>query len=334
MKKFILSILLFSNLLLASNEVNVYSHRHYDTDKQLFKDFENKTGIKVNVVNAKANELIKRLEKEGMHSPADILITSDVARLHLAKEKNLLQKVDSQFLNDTIPTHLKDEEGYWFGLTKRARVIVYNKEKIDPKNLSTYEDLTSDKWNKRVLIRKASNIYNQSLLASFIANQGEQKATIWAQGIVNNMARVPAGSDRDQMKAIVAGVGDVAIVNTYYVGKLLYSKKKNEVEVGKRIGVFFPNQNDRGAHINISGAAVTKSSKNKDNAIKLIEYLADEKAQKLFAEANYEYPVNPKVSPSKLLTSWGKFKEDTLDLSQLGIYNTQAVKIFNKVGWK
>ncbi len=225
MKKLLLGVLTFSSLVYAGAEVNIYSHRHYDADKQLFKMFEDKTGVKVNVVKAKANELIKRLEKEGKNSPADLLITSDVARLHLAKEKNLLQKVDSAYLNTTIAPNLRDTDNNWFALTKRARVIVYNKDKVNPSELSTYEDLTKQKWNKRVLIRKSSNIYNQSLLASFISTLGEEKAKIWAKGIVENMARVPAGSDRDQMKAVVAGVGDVAVVNTYYLGMLLNSKK-------------------------------------------------------------------------------------------------------------
>ncbi len=329
-----LLMLSIASFLYASSEVNVYSHRHYEADKQLFQEFEQQTGIKVNVVNAKANELIKRLEKEGNKSPADLLITSDVGRLYLAKEKGLLKKVESKFLAEVIPAHLKDSEDYWFGLTKRARVIVYNKETVKPEELSTYEALGEKKWEKRVLIRQSSNIYNQSLLASFIAQFGENAAQDWATSIVANMARVPAGSDRDQMKAIVAGVGDVAIVNTYYVGMLLNSQKQNEVQVGQKIGVFFPNQEDRGTHINISGIALTKSSKNEANAIKLIEFLADIKAQKIFAEANYEYPVNKNVKPSKLLQSWGDFKEDKLPLSKLGQYNKEAVMIFNKVGWK
>jgi len=334
MKKLLLGVLTFSSLVYAGAEVNIYSHRHYDADKQLFKMFEDKTGVKVNVVKAKANELIKRLEKEGKNSPADLLITSDVARLHLAKEKNLLQKVDSAYLNTTIAPNLRDTDNNWFALTKRARVIVYNKDKVNPSELSTYEDLTKQKWNKRVLIRKSSNIYNQSLLASFISTLGEEKAKIWAKGIVENMARVPAGSDRDQMKAVVAGVGDVAVVNTYYLGMLLNSKKWNEVEVGKKIGVFFPNQNGLGTHINISGIGLTASSKNSENAIKLMEFLASEDAQKIFAEANYEYPVNANVKPSKLLQSWGDFKEDSIPLYKLGVHNAAAVKIFHQVGWK
>ena len=318
----------------ATQEVNIYSHRHYDTDKQLYKMFEKNTGIKVNIVKAKANELINRLESEGKNSPADILITSDAGRLYLAQEKGLLQTINSKILNEAVPENLRQKNGYWFALTKRARVIVYNKDKVNPSELSTYEDLTSPKFKGKVLIRKASNIYNQSLLASMIAHDGEKNAKAWAKGMVNNFARTPKGSDRDQMKAVAANVGDVAVVNTYYVGKLLNSKKTSEVKVGEKMGVFFPNQNDRGTHINISGAGVAKYSKNKENAVKLLEFLVSPKAQGMFAEANYEYPVNKNVKPSALLESWGTFKEDTLDLEELGKNNAKAVKIFNEVNWK
>ena len=318
MKKILLTLAVFVSSLFAVAEVNVYSHRHYDTDKQLFKMFEQQTGIKVNVIKAKASQLIKRIESEGKNTPADLLITADVGRLVLANEKGLFQKVNSEVLNKSIPAKLRQKDGYWFGITKRARVIVYNKETVSPSELSTYEDLTSSKWKGKVLIRKSNNIYNQSLLASFVASEGEEFARNWAKGMVNNMARVPSGNDRDQMKAVAAGMGDLAVVNTYYVGKLLNSKKHAEVEVGKLMGVFFPNQETRGTHINISGAGVVKHSKNKENAIKLLEFLASPKAQNLFAKANYEYPVNPNVEPSELLKSWGTFKEDTTPLEAFG----------------
>lgn len=333
-KNLLLTLLVTSFVYANTQEVNIYSHRHYDTDKQLFKAFEQQTGIKVNIVTAKADELINKIEKEGKNSPADILITSDAGRLHLAQEAGLLQTVDSKILNEIIPENLRQKDGYWFALTKRARVIVYNKDKIKPEELSTYESLTSENFHKKVLVRQSDNIYNQSLLASMIANYGEEKAKAWAKGIVNNFAREPKGSDRDQMKAVAAGLGDVAIVNTYYLGKLLNSNKVSEVAVGKKMGIFFPNQNSNGTHINISGAGVIKYSKNKQNAIKLLEFLVSPQAQKLFAEANYEYPVNANVQPSLLIQSWGKFKEDTLTLEELGKNNAKAVKIFNEVGWK
>lgn len=336
LKKLLLIQIILLSQLLAENEVNIYSHRHYDTDKKLFKMFEEASGIKVNIVKADATQLIKRLEEEGKYTPADVLITVDVARLVQAQQKDLLQAIKSDFLDRVIPKNLREKDGYWYGLTKRARVIVYNKDKVNPEELSTYANLTSKEWHKKVLIRKSNNIYNQSLLASFIASDGYEISKKWAKDMVNNMARVPAGNDRDQMKAVAAGVGDVAVVNTYYVGKLLNSKKPNEVEVGKRMGVFFPNQGvgERGTHINISGAGVVKYSKNKDNAIKFIEFLASKNAQKLFADANYEYPVNPNVEASELLKSWGSFKEDDTPLEEFGINNANAGKIFNEVGWK
>ena len=314
--------------------VNVYTHRHYPADQELFANFENQTGIKVNVVNAKADELIQKMSEEGEQSPADVLITVDAGRLVRAKDKNLLQSIDSKKLNKIIPTNLKDEDNQWFALTKRARVIVYAKDRIKPEQLSTYEDLTSSIWNKKILIRSSGNIYNQSLLASLIANNGEESAKDWATKIVANMSRSPKGNDRDQVKAVVAGEGDIAVVNTYYIGKLLNSKNPEEVKAGNGVGVFFPNQEGRGTHINISGAGVAKYAPNKDNAVKFIEFLASAEAQEVFAKANYEYPVNQNVKPSELLQSWGAFKEDTLTLSLLGKNNKKAVILFDEAGWK
>jgi iron(III) transport system substrate-binding protein len=317
-----------------SKEVNVYTHRHYKADQELFAQFEKETGIAVNVVNAKADELMQKMSLEGAQSPADVLITVDAGRLVRAKNKGLLQSASSVFLNKTIPSHLKDADNHWFALTKRARVIVYNPEKVKAEELSSYEALTNKKWKNKILIRSSDNIYNQSLLASIIANNGEEKASEWTKGIVANMARSPKGNDRDQVKAVVAGEGDIAIVNTYYIGKLLNSKNPDEVLAGKGIKVFFPNQNDRGTHINVSGAGVAKYAPNKENAIKFIEFLASKKSQEVFAKANYEYPVNREVVSSDLLKSWGEFKEDTLSLTKLGENNKKAVIIFDQSSWK
>lgn len=318
-----------------SKEVNVYTHRHYDTDKLLFKQFEDETGIKVNVIIANADELITRMVNEGEQSPADVLITVDAGRLHYAKEKGLLQPIESEILKKNVPTHLKDSENYWYGLTKRARLIVYSKDRVKDGDLKNYWDLTNQKYKGKVLVRASSNIYNQSLLASFIAHFPDSNyAEQWAKGIVNNMARTPAGGDRDQVKAIAAGLGDLAIVNSYYIGKMIQSDDESERNAVATISVLFPNQEDRGTHINVSGAGVAKYSKNKENAIKFIEYLTSKNAQGLFSDSNYEYPVNPEVDPSDLLKSWGTFKEDEINLSKLGEYNKEAVKLFNKVGWK
>lgn len=314
--------------------VNLFTDRHYDTDEQLYNMFTEETGIKVNVVKGKSDELIERLAREGKDTEADLLITADAGRLHRAKEKGLLQEVSSDVLSNNIPEYLRDIDNQWFGLTVRARVIVYSSDRVNLSELSTYEDLTNPKWKGKILVRSSSNIYNQSLLASYIAIYGEEKAEQWAKGIVENMAREPKGNDRDQATAVVAGEGDIAIMNTYYVGKMLNSSNPEEVKVAQNVGIFFPDQNGTGTHINVSGAGLTKYSKNKENAIKLLEFLTSEKAQKQFAEANFEYPANPSVEPSDLLKSWGEFNAQNINLSKLGEYNSKAVEIFNKVGWK
>ncbi|MEM9142223.1 MAG: Fe(3+) ABC transporter substrate-binding protein [Bacteroidota bacterium] len=315
-------------------EVNVYTHRHYPPDQELFAQFEKETGIKVNVVNASADELIQKMQLEGPASPADVLITVDAGRLVRAKEKGLLQSIKSPFLDSIVPPHLQDDDQQWFALTKRARVIAYAKDRIAPGQLSTYENLASDSWKNKLLIRSSSNIYNQSLMASLIAHLGEEKAKAWAKKIVGNMARTPKGNDRDQVKAVVAGEGDLAIVNTYYVGRMINSDDPVESKAGEGVGIYFPNQQGRGTHINISGAGVAKHAPNKENAIKFIEFLASGEAQSVFAEANFEYPVNPNVKPAPLLQEWGSFKEDTLPLSQLGTNNKAAVLLFDEIGWQ
>jgi len=323
-------------MTLYADEVNIYTHRHYASDEILFKKFTAKTGIKVNVVQANADQIMKRLEEEGKYSPADVLLTVDVGRLYYAKEKGLLQAIKSKFLEEVIPSHLRDKEGYWYGVTKRARVLVYNVDTVNPKALSTYEALTDKKYKGAILTQSSSSIYNQSLLASIIAHLGEKKAKAWAKGVRENFARKPTGSDRDQMRALAAGMAKVAIVNTYYVGQLINSKNFSDKAVSEMIGIFFPNQgeSERGTHINISGAGVAKYAKHKANAIKFIEFLCSPEAQKVFTSINYEYPANKNVAPSKLLQSWGDFKEDSIDLSKLGQNNAKAVKIFNEVGWQ
>lgn len=314
--------------------INLYTDRHYDTDQKLYEMFEKETGIKVNVVEGKSDELIERLAREGQDTQADLLITADAGRLHRAKEQGLLQPVTSSVLEKNIPENLRDVDKQWFGLTMRARVIVYSKDRVKPSELSTYADLTNPKWKGKILVRSSSNIYNQSLLASFIELEGEQKAREWAAGIVKNMARTPEGNDRDQAKAIAAGIGDIALMNTYYVGKMLTSSDPEEVKAAKQVGIFFPDQNGNGTHINVSGIGLTKHSKNAKAAIKFMEFLSSEAAQKEFAEANFEYPVNPAVQPSELLKSWGDFKPQNIKLSRLGELNKKAVEIFNEVGWK
>ncbi|MGY6741718.1 MAG: Fe(3+) ABC transporter substrate-binding protein [Cecembia sp.] len=314
--------------------VNVYTHRHYEADQKLFDMFTEATGIKVNVVSASADELIQKLELEGPNSPADVLITVDAGRLHRAEDKGLLQAVNSATLNTNIPAKFRDPEGFWFGLTYRARILAYSTERVNPEELSTYEALTAPEWKGRVLTRSSENIYNQSLLASIIAHHGAEGAQEWAAGLLANMARDPKGSDRDQVKAVAAGEGDVAIVNTYYIGIMLNDSNEEERKAAEKIGIFFPNQEDRGTHINISGAGVTKYAPNKDNAIKLIEFLSESSSQEFLANINFEYPVNPSTEFSDLLKKWGSFKSDDLNLSVLGEKNAEAVMIFDRVGWK
>ena len=316
-------------------ELNVYTHRHYDSDKQLFEMFEKQSGIKVNVINSKADELIQKMVLEGEQSPADVLITVDAGRLHMAKEKGLLQPVSNKNIIDSIvPSNLIDKDYHWVALTKRARVLVYAKDRVDPTSLTTYEDLVLPEWEGKLLFRSSSNIYNQSLMASIIANDGEETARKWAEGLVENQARKPKGNDRDQVKAVAAGEGDIAIVNTYYVGKMLNSNDQTELKAADQVAVFFPNQNDRGTHINVSGIGVAKHAPNPEAANQFVSFLLSEEAQEVFALSNYEYPVNSNVENSAVLTSWGDFKEDELHLNKLGELNKKAVILFDEAGWK
>lgn len=314
--------------------VNIYTDRHYDTDQGLYDAFTEETGIAVNIVKAKSDELIERLATEGEDTEADLIVTADVGRLVRSQDRGLIKKFESEVVESNVPSNLRDKDNNWTALTVRARIIAYAKDRVKPEDLSTYEALTEPKWNGKVLVRSSSNIYNQSLTASFIALNGEETTKEWAKGLVNNMARTPEGNDRDQMKAVVAGEGDVAIVNTYYVGKLLNSSDPYEVEVGEKIGVFFPNQETNGTHINISGAGLTKYGKNSEEAIMLLEFLTSKDSQSVYANANYEYPVNKDVEPSDLLKSWGEFTAQKIDLSLLGQLNADAVKLLNEAGWK
>ncbi len=316
------------------NVVNLYSARHYETDRLLYEGFTKKTGIQVNVVSGKAPELIERIRREGESTPADVFITVDGGVLNTAKKTGILQPMPSGIFFQEVPTYLRDKDNYWVGLTTRARVIVYSKERVKPEKLSTYENLADPEWKGRVLVRSSADLYDQSLLASLIVVDGYEGAEKWAAGIVANMARMPRGNDRAQAKAIAAGVGDVAIMNTYYIGQMLHSKDPEEVRVAQSVGVFFPNQETTGTHINISGAGLTKYGKNRENALKLIEYLVSAPVQEAFSAGNYEYPVNPKAKKHILLDQWGTFKTQKIDFSLLGENNPNAIRIFNKVGWK
>ena len=336
---FISSILILSSCVETtkeSNEINLYSQRHYKVDEKQYETFEKETGIKVNVVKANADELIERLKNEGKNSPADLFITVDAGKLQKAKDFDLLQKISSPIINQNVDIDLKDVNGYWIPITYRARIIVYSKERVNVGELSTYANLTNEKWRNKVLVRSSSNAYNQALLSSIVANRGEEAATNWASELVKNFARDPKGNDRDQVKAITAGQGDLAIVNSYYIGLLLSSENDEEIKAGNSVGVFFPNQGEEesGSHINVSGIGLAKNAPNKENAIKLMEFLTSESAQKTYTNTSYEYPANPNVEPNEIIKKWGSFKKDILDLNQLGVFRNKAIEIFDKSGWK
>jgi len=331
-KQILLSFFIFTSFVFASNEVNVYSHRHYDTDKQLYKMFEEKTGIKVNVVNADANALIKRLESEGEKSPADVLITVDAGRLYQAKSKGLIQSIESKYLMEVVPENLRDEDNKWFALTKRVRAFIVP---IDSNiEIKTYEDLVKPEYKKMIMVRSSNHVYNQSMLAAVIAHHGEEYALKWAKGVVKNMARRPRGNDRYQVKAVANGIGKIAIANTYYVGKMIGNKDIAESEAVKKVKIIFPKFENGGTHINVSGAGVAKYSPNKENAIKFIEFLLSPEAQDLFANGNFEYPVAKGVKKNDVVSSWGTFEDDNISINTMGKYNINAVKIFDKSGWK
>ncbi len=327
----ILFIIIINSL---NAQINIYSHRHYDSDKILFNKFTEKTGIEINIIKGSADQLIERLINEGENSPADILLTVDAGRLYRAKIANILEPVNSSLLKKNIPHNFRDPENYWFGFSVRARVLVHSKDRVKPNELSTYEDLATSKWKGRIAVRSSSNIYNQSLMSSIIEVHGSEEAHKWARAVRSNMARAPRGSDRDQARAVAAGLADVAIMNTYYIGKLKNSKDPKDREVADKVSVFFPNQNNRGTHVNISGGGLVKTSKNKKDAIKFLEFLSTQESQDVFGNINYEYPVNIKNNKSELLKSWGDFKFDKINLSILGKNNSEAVKIFDKAGWE
>ncbi|MBD2112097.1 MULTISPECIES: Fe(3+) ABC transporter substrate-binding protein [Cyanophyceae] len=318
--------------------VNLYSARHYDTDDQLYEGFREATGIRVNVVEAEADQLIERIKSEGANSPADILMTVDAGRLWRAEQEDMFQPVTSSVLSEAIPENLRHPDGLWFGLTKRARVLVYNKDTVDPSELSTYEDLADPKWRGRILVRSSTNIYNQSLVGSMIAAHGAEETEAWARGLVANFARDPEGGDSDQIKAAAAGLGDIAISNTYYLARLAKSDKAEEQAIAEKMGVFFPNQGNgpdgRGTHVNISGAGVVKTAPNAEAAVKFLEYLANPEAQRIFAESNNEYPVVQGVEIDSVVAGFGEFKEDSLNASVFGSNNPEALRITDRAGWK
>ena len=339
MKKILTLFILFT-LGCSNNQseqiVNIYSQRHYDVDQIQYDNFEKLTGIKVNVIKANADELIQRMKNEGENSPADLFITVDVGKLWQASDMDLLQKYQDESLTDGITESLLDKNGYWVPVTYRSRILVYSNERVQESELSTYDDLADSKWKGKLLVRSSSNSYNQALLSSLIANLGDEAIKSWTESVVSNFARDPKGNDRDQVKAIAAGQGDIALVNSYYIGLLLSSENEEEINAGKSVSVFFPNQGEgqRGSHINVSGIALAKNSPNKTNAMKLIKYLTTDEAQETYVNNTYEYSVKQNISPNKIVRNWGNFKKDPLDLNMLGIKRNDAIRIFDAAGWK
>lgn len=332
--KVLASLTLAFALFASAQEVNVYSARHYDTDIALFDDFTDLTGIEVNLIEGGSDELIERIISEGDNSPADVLITVDAGRLWRAQQEGLFAAVDSPVLNAVVPENLRDPENEWFGLTRRARAIVYSTDVVDPSELSTYEDLASDQWEGRVCIRSSSNIYNQSLVASIIAAEGADAAEAWANGIVENLARSPQGGDTDQIRAVAAGECDVAVVNHYYYARLIASADPADQEVANAVDIFFPNQDGRGTHVNISGAGVIATGPNQTNAIRFIEFLTTPQAQEVFAGGNYELPVVAGVELSDIVESFGDFVTDDVNVAQYGENNPEAVRVVDRAGWR
>ncbi|MEM1186762.1 MAG: Fe(3+) ABC transporter substrate-binding protein [Planctomycetota bacterium] len=317
-----------------SAEVNVYSARHYDSDDALFAEFTDQTGIAVNVIEANADELIARIEREGELSPADVFIAVDAARLFRAEQKGLFQPTSSPVLTERIPATRRHPDGLWFGLTERARVIVAHKDRVPSSLELSYEDLATPEWTGRVLIRSSSNVYNQSLVASMISSIGPEATEAWCEGITGNLARTPQGGDRDQIRAVAAGEGDVAIVNHYYLARMLDGSNATDRAVAESVRVIFPNQDGRGTHVNVCGAGVVTHAPNRENAVRFLEYLATADAQRAIAAGNYEYPVVADAAPVAVVQGFGEFEADDVVVSEYGSNNAEAVMIMDRVGWR
>jgi len=324
----------FATGAIAEGVVNLYSSRHYDTDERLYTDFEELTGIKVNRIEGKADELITRMQEEGVNSPADILLTVDTSRLERAKAAGVLQAIDSPVLEARIPAALQDKDNQWFGFSQRARIIFYDKTDVtDPP--MTYVDLADPKYKGQVCHRSSSNVYSQTLLSAVIENFGADAAKDWAQGVVDNFARAPQGGDTDQLRGLVSGECDISISNTYYFARAIRKDVSGlPAEARANIGWVFPAQNGEGAHMNLSGGGVAANAPNRENAIKFLEYLASDQAQQYFSAGNDEYPAVAGVGISPSVAALGMFRPDAVDLSKVAQNVPTAQEIFNQVGWE
>lgn len=312
----------------TAQDLVIYSARNEQLIKPLFDAYQAETGVRIKFVTGKEGPLMERLKAEGAKTRADLLITVDAGNLWQAAQNGLLAKVDSKVLNDNIPEHLRDPGGQWYGLSVRARTIVYNPAKVKPGELSTYEALGDAKWKGRLCLRSSKKVYNQSLVAMLIARHGEAQTEQLVKSWVANLATDVFSDDENLLDAMAAGQCDVGIVNSYYFGR---EKRKHP---DAPLAIFWPNQNDHGVHVNISGAGVTKYAKQRDAAVKFLEWLSSEKAQNLFADANLEFPVNPRVKPDALVASWGEFKHDTINVSEAGRLQAKAVMLMDRAGYK
>lgn len=323
-----LMLTVFQGLAHASQELVIYSARNEQLIKPLFDAYTQETGVRIKFLTGSEGPLLERLKTEGANTPADVLITVDAGNLWLAAKEGVLAKVDSATLKANIPAHLRDPDGHWFGLSIRARTIVYNTSKVKPSALSTYEDLADAKWKGRLCLRTSKKVYNQSLVAMMIARLGEEQTEKIVRGWVANLATDVFPDDTQEMEAIAAGQCAVGIVNTYYYGRLM--KKKPELP----LALFWPNQKDHGVHVNVSGAGITRHAKHHAAAVKLLEWLSSEKAQRLFADADMEYPVNLKVKPHAAVATWGHFRQDTINVAEAGKRQVEAVKLMDRAGYK
>ena len=313
--------------------LNLYSARHYQTDEALYANFTKHTGIKINRIEGKEDELLERIRNEGSNSPADVFLTVDAARLAKAHELGLFAPLTSKTLDSRIPAHLRTDD--WFSFSTRARVIIFNKAEIKAEDVQTYDDLANPRLKGRLCSRSSSHPYNLSLMASVIAHEGEAKAEAWAKGMVANFARAPKGGDTDQIKAVAAGECGVALSNTYYVARLLRSTKPEDMKIMEKVGIVWPNQASTGTHINVSGGGVLKTAPHKEAAVKFLEYLASDDAQRYFADGNNEWPVVESVKVSNpALEKMGKFKADNLPVGNLAMYQIKAQMIFDRAGFK
>jgi len=329
----LISLLPITASFANENTVNIYSFRQAELLSPLITEFTQQTGINVNVVSGKADKLFQRLIDDGDDSFADVLLTVDAVRLERAKSLNIIQPINSTFLINNIPSNLRDPENYWFGMSIRARSIFYNKKYVNPQQIKSYQSLLDKQWKGQICSRKGSHMYNVSMVASFIHQHGWAWADNWVKKFTSNLAMRPNGGDRDQIRKVARGECTVAIANSYYYGMLSASSKKSDRDAYQQVGIIFPKDGQTGTHVNISGAALTHSSKNKLNAIKFIEFLATKKAQKIYANNNYEFPINPDVKLSFLLESWGNLHADTESIHQLYKNFKQANGVIKKNHW-